>query len=562
MSCPKWPSRLGRIVFTWRETRSATLVLLVGLAVFAAPTGVRGALQTQSIVTTQHQMPLNGRTLMYTARAGLLPIRDNEAGDIRAHIYFMAYMLDRAPSQPPRPLLFLWNGGPGMNSSLIHLLGFGPKRVKAGDVYPTSPPPSETEMVDNQETWLDWADLVFVDPVGTGYSRPTKPEYGVDFYQTPGDAEAVTEFVRLYTVRFDTWDQPLFIVGHSYGTTRAMWMADALVRRGIDLKGVALLSGGFQVGQDPLPPGFDTALTLPGMTASAFYHEKLAPELQRDLDATLKEAVAWVQNEYAPALAKRDLLSNEEREAVVQGLSRYTGLAVSTIDRNTLVVDQRDHFRVGLLPNTVLGRYDFRMRRPRRPGEVGYDIFTDPSFQPVLRLVQGTSPLLNRYMRNELQFESDLLYQGPLGGDYPRVLRSPGLREASRANHMFVRAQGPGTAPDPSPLPPPLRRAMDAKPALRVIVARGLYDAGSCFRHLYDIEHLEPNLARRVSFTCYGAGHDYSDKSVREEIKRDMREFVQQTLDGASALPSREWKVAHASAENGSPDIWVMNADC
>ncbi len=514
----------GTIAVDWRQLRATAVVLLVALATSGPIPAAQGA-ASEEIVMTEHQMVLGGRTLKYTARAGLLPIRDNETGDVHAHTFFVAYTLDRLPGQPPRPLMFIWNGGPGMNSSLIHLLGFGPKRVKTGDVYPTSPPLSETEMVDNQETWLDWADLVFVDPVGTGYSRPTKAEYASEFYQTAGDAEAVTEFIRVYRVRFDAWDAPLFIVGHSYGTTRAMAMSEILVRRGIDVKGIALLSGGFAVGQEPFPPGVETALALPGMTAAAFYHKKLAAELQRDLDAALKEAEAWALKEYAPAIAKADALGEPERDAVLRGLSRYSGLPVSALDRKTMVVD-RNQFRSQLLPNTAVGRYDARMTRPGTVGTEVMDVVRDPSFAPVLGLVQGTSPLLNRYLRTELQFKSDLLYQGPLGGGYP---------PAQMIMLRFVRDQG---TPDRQP---PLRRALEANPTLRVFVARGLYDSGSCFSHAYAVKHLHPSLARRVSMACYGAGHDfYSDKAVRQQIKGDMKKFVQQTLAGASSTTSPE----------------------
>ena len=499
-----------------RPIPAATLGLLAALALPAAPRGAQHAADPDQIVTTQHQVTVSGQTLKYSARAGLLPIHDNETGNVHARTFFVAYTMDRAAGQPPRPLTFVWNGGPGMNSSLIHLLGFGPKRVKTGDAYPTSPPLSETEMVDNDETWLDWTDLVFVDPVGTGYSRPTKAEYASEFYQTAGDAEAVTEFIRVYRLRFDAWDAPLFIVGHSYGTTRAMAMSEMLVRRGIDVRGVSLLSGGFSIGQAPLPPGFDTALAVPGMTAAAFFHSKLAPDLQRDLDATLKKAEAWAQNDYAPALARRDTLGDTERVAVLDGLSRYTGLAVSALDRGTLVVDG-NQFRAQLVPGMVLGRYDSRLSRAGTMGREVLDVVTDPSFAPVLGLVQGTSPLLNRYMRNQLQFKSDLLYQGPLGGGYP---------PAQMIMLRFVRDQA--SANDQ---PPPLRRALDANPALRVFVGRGLYDSGSCFTHAYHVKHLEPGVARRVTMACYGAGHDfYSDKSVRQQIKRDMASFVRRTL--------------------------------
>jgi carboxypeptidase C (cathepsin A) len=509
-----------------KAARILACALLGSLAIAAS---AQGGPEDDRIVASQHRITLGGQALQYTARAGLLPIRDNETGDIHAHIFFISYTVDRAKGQPPRPLTFVWNGGPGMNSSLIHLLGFGPKRIKTGDVYPTSPPLSETEMVDNQETWLDWTDLVFVDPVGTGYSRPAKAEYASEFYQTAGDAEAVTEFIRVFRVRFDAWDAPLYIVGHSYGTTRAMAMSEILVRRGIDVKGIALLSGGFSVGQDPPPPGFETALAVPGMTAAAFYHKKLAPELQRDLDATLKQAEVWAQHDYAPALAKGDALTEKEREATIRGLSRYTGLPVSAVDRTTLTVD-RDRFRSELLPNTVLGRYDSRMTRPGTIGREIMDVVTDPSFAPVLGLVQGTSALLNRYMRRDLQFESDLLYQGPLGGGYP---------PAQMVMLRFVRDQaGPG-ASDPS-RQPPLRRALDANPALRVFVARGLYDSGSCFTHAYNVGRLPANLAGRVSIACYGAGHDfYSDKEVRQQIKRDMMTFVQRTA-GRSGPTSQD----------------------
>jgi hypothetical protein len=161
-----------------------------------------------------------------------------------------------------------------------------------------------------------------------------------------------------------------------------------------------------------------------------------------------------------------------------------------------------------------------------RPGTIGreiMDVVTDPSFAPVLGLVQGTSALLNRYVRRDLQFKSDLLYQGPLGGGYP---------PAQMIMLRFVRDQAP-VGSDPT-RQPPLRRALDANTALRVFVARGLYDSGSCFTHAYNVKRLPANLADRVSMACYGAGHDfYSDKAVRQQIKRDMMAFVQRTLGGA-----------------------------
>jgi carboxypeptidase C (cathepsin A) len=345
--------------------------------------------------------------------------------------------------------------------------------------------------------------------------------------------------------------QPLFIVGHSYGTTRAMGVSDALERRGIHLSGVALLSGGIVVGQKPQSSELATALGVPGMTAAAFFHKKLSPELQRDLHTTLNRAEAWAQNDYAAALAKRGALSDKERDAVLSKLARFIGVDASAIDRQTLSVT-RDQYKTRLFgdQHRIFGNYDARMTRPWDPSEVGYDILNDPSFKPVVPLVQGTSFVLNHYIRSDLQFASDLIYQGPLGGGYPpdsEELRVRGL--GTGLNHRFNRgaggrgdgnAAGRGGSAGANQPPPPLRRAMDANPSLQVFIGRGLYDSGSCFPVAYTVSHLEPDLARRVTVGCYGAGHDmYSDKEVRIQIKRDMMAFIHRSLADATAGKSR-----------------------
>jgi carboxypeptidase C (cathepsin A) len=529
------------------HTRPPALAALVAAGLLAIamlwPQAIAAqASEADHIVTTHHQIALAGKPLRYTARAGLMPIRDNETGDLHARMFFISYTLDSAGPRTRRPLTFIWNGGPGMNSSLIHLLGFGPRRVKTGDAYPTSPPISETEMEDNPDTWLDQTDLVFVDPVGTGFGRPTKPEYANEFYEAQGDIESVAELIRLYRVRYDAMLAPLFIVGHSYGTTRAMGVADALARRGVALKGVALLSGGIAVGQDQLAPELTTALAVPGMTAAAFFHQRLTPDLQRDLQASLRQAEEWAQTKYAPALARRETLSDMEREAIRRELARYLGVTPTSIDAKTLSVT-RDQYKTLLFgeEHRMFGNYDARMTRPWNPAEVGYDILNDPSFKPVVPLVQGTSPILNHYLRSDLGFESDMIYQGPLGGGYPPdslEFRIRGL--GTGLNHRFRRGpggrggSGAADATAANQPPPPLRRAMDANPSLQVFVGRGLYDSGSCFPVAYTISHLQPALARRVTMGCYGAGHDmYSDKEVRVRMKRDITAFIQRTLTGA-----------------------------
>ena len=163
---------------------------------------------------------------------------------MHGRIFFIAYTVDR-PARLSAPAAHLsWNGGPGSSSSQVHLMGFGPRRLKTADAYPTQPFLTGSELADNQETWLDESDLVFVDPVGTGYSRPTKSEYASEFYNAQGDIESVAELIRVYRTRFNAFDAPLFLAGESYGVTRAMGVAEALERRRTAVAGVILISNG------------------------------------------------------------------------------------------------------------------------------------------------------------------------------------------------------------------------------------------------------------------------------------------------------------------------------
>jgi hypothetical protein len=249
-----------------------------------------------------------------------------------------------------------------------------------------------------------------------------------------------------------------------------------------------------------------------------------------------------VLKEYAPALARRDALRTSERDAVLRGLSRYTGLSMSVIDVKTLTIErgiERDQFRTQLVPDRILGMYDQRLSRTGESKTAGSaDVPNppmDPSLAPLFKLAQGTSILLNRYMRQELRFESDLLYQGALGGGYPST--------ATSLVRRFKWNRGAQTQPTVADSNPPLRQAMRANPAIRVFLLRGLYDSlgNGCARHLYIVNHLDPDIRRRVTVGCYDAGHDfYTDKPVRQKVKRDMMTFVRRTLAGESVDGSPE----------------------
>ncbi|MGH9385512.1 MAG: S10 family serine carboxypeptidase-like protein [Vicinamibacterales bacterium] len=491
----------------------------VAALVVATRTGISVSSQSEDrIVTTEHQAAVDGKTLRYTARAGRLPILDNETGEVHARMFFVAYAMARGASDPPRPLTFLWNGGPGSSSSLVHLIGFGPQRLG-----PSGP-------IANAGTWLDFTDLVFIDPVGTGYSRPTKAEYGAEFYQTRGDAESVAEFIRVYRNRFDAHDAPLFLAGESYGVTRAAGVADVLERRGMRLNGAILIGLALPLGE--LRPEQRSALNAPTYTAAAFANKKLAADLQGDLEATLRKAESWASTAYLSALARRDALTDVEREQVVTDLARFTGFDASLIDRKTLAIPM-PQFSEQLLraENRIVGRYNSRLTAPfDSEQQKMYDPTKDPS---LVNIIDDVAVL--RYMRSTLKYESDLKYQGPFGGGYPPPT-------AFRGDWMSVRwdrqpaAAAPGAAPTParestgtSAPEQPLRRALAANPSLRVMSSCGYYDlVCSYFANEWVAARLDPEIRSRVSVRNYGGPHAvYDDAAVRIAMKRDVAAFVQ-----------------------------------
>jgi carboxypeptidase C (cathepsin A) len=379
-------------------------------------------------------------------------------------------------------------------------------------------------MVDNEATWLAFADLVFVDPVGTGYSRPTRGEYGPEFYDTTGDVESIAEFIRVYQTRFDTWDQPVFLVGESYGARRAAAVALTLQRRSVAVAGVVLISGNLGIGA--LPDHLSAALLVLSYTSTALYHRKLADPLQQNPDRTMTQVEAWAKGEYASALQRLGSLTTTERSAIREQLSRFVGLPVEAIDPKTLTVAMPAFSEQLLRENgRVLGRYDSRLTRPRKSDERMFDPTEDASLAPLEGKMSGGSPAMNRYLRSVLGFESDLLYVGPFGGAWPPP-------ERFRGDWMSVRWNRSRPGPDE-----PLREAMATNPNLRAFEAAGIYDLVIPYLPpAYVIEHLEPELRQRFTVKAYVGGHSfYLDRASRLRFTRDARAFVEQTLAGQSA---------------------------
>ena len=307
-------------------------------------------------IVTHHEARVGGKVLHYTATTGTLPLKNTDTGEVEAHIFFIAYTLD-GQQGAQRPLTFSFNGGPGSASVWLHLGAIGPKRVKMqSDGMMPAPP---YQLVDNEYSWLDQTDLVFIDPVGTGYSRAIKRDQTRKFLGLKGDIESVGEFIRLYLGRYERWSSPLFMVGESYGTTRAAGLSGYLFEHGVAFNGVMLISSilNFQTTDFAVGNDLPYIIFLPTYADAAWYHKKLAPELQQDFPKLRAEVEQWAATGYAEALAKGDRLTPQERSAVAEKLARYTGLSKKYVEQHNLRIDE-GHFTKELMrdEDKIVGR--------------------------------------------------------------------------------------------------------------------------------------------------------------------------------------------------------------
>ncbi len=465
-------------------------------------------------IITKHELRLNGTALNYTATAGTLPIK-NQQGQIEANLFYVAYTLDGGADASKRPLTFAFNGGPGSASLWLELGCIGPKRVKMND--DGSLPPAPYQLIDNDQTWLDQTDLVFIDPVGTGFSRAASTELQRHFNGLQGDVESVGEFIRLYLSRNARWESPLFMAGESYGTTRAADLAGYLIERGIAFNGVALLSTVLNFETISFDRGNDLPymLYLPSYTATAFYHKKLAPELQKNFEATLKEAESWAVTGYAQALAKGDQLPSAEHQATVAKLARYTGLDPHYVDDSNLRVEIM-HFDRELLRdrNMMAGRLDSRLTGP-----APLSTSATPDFDPSLTDARPPyTAMFNQYVRSELGYKTDATYyvlgEGIQRWDY-----------GTQNENRYVDVSNS------------LRSALAKNPHMKVFVGCGYYDlATPYFASEYTFSHmgLNPELRNNITIQYYMAGHMlYLDVRSHKKLKSDIAQFIK------DALPSR-----------------------
>lgn len=476
-------------------------MLAVGMTAAEEPTKVQA-----EPVQTQHEIKLDGRTLKYTVTTGTIPI-NSTSREVEAHIFYMSYTLDGAASKSKRPLMYSFNGGPGSASVWLHLGALGPRRVQMPPTATIPVPPYQ--LVDNAATWLEFTDLVFIDPVGTGYSRAVKPELNKKFHSVKGDIDSVGEFIRMYQTRNERWSSPLFLVGESYGTTRAAGLAGSLIEKGIAFNGIVLVSSILNFQTTDFGKGNDLPyqLYLPGYAATAWYHKQLTPEHQADLRKTLDEVEGWANSEYMSILAKGDSLTDPERKAVANKLATYTGLDPQFLLNSRLRVGL-SAFRKELLRNEdkTVGRLDSRY--------TGHDASaaTDrPGFDPSMAAIRPIyTSMFNDYVRRELNYKTDMPYHilGEGVGAWDYGPSGTGYTDTSDS----------------------LRVAFEQNPGMKLFVASGYYDlATPYFATDYTLNHLgiDPALKKQIVVEKYESGHMmYVHEPSLMKLKSDVAKFV------------------------------------
>ncbi len=463
-------------------------------------------------VVTHHQVTVDGKLLKYTATAGRLPIKRDD-GKIEAEMFFVAYTLD-GEDPTRRPLTFAFNGGPGSASVWLHMGALGPKRVvlQPDGFMPAAPYRNE----DNQYTALDKTDLVLVDAIGTGFSRAATPELSKKFWGVKGDIQSFGEFIRLFLSRYDRWASPLYMLGESYGTTRAAGVSGYLAENGISFNGIMLLSTvlNFETLEFTKTNDLPYELILPSYTMIAAYHKKLPPDLTQDLNKTRQEVEQWASNDYALALAKGDALSAADRQKVIDQLARYTGLSKQVIDDANLRIDVRTFTHYLLIDQKVrVGRLDGRFTGPDPNGLMDTP-FYDPTSSAIL---PPYTSVFNNYVRTELGYKSDTPY---------RVFAFQEGSGFSRWDWGSAIEGFPDTATA-------LRQALVKNPYLKVLVMEGYYDLATPFYAAdYTFDHLDllPPYRKNISFATYDAGHMvYVNTQSLAKFKSDVAGFIDHT---------------------------------
>ena len=468
---------------------------------------------------SSHSIVMGEETIEYDAVVASTTLTGDN-GEPAAELFYTGYFRTNGAPSAARPLVFSYNGGPGSASFWLHMGIMGPRRVVTPEVGPQGPPPYPLE--DNAYTLLDIADIVMVDPIGTGFSHPLEGAEGADYWGIDEDARSLAQFVRRFLSEYDRWNSPRYLLGESYGTTRSAVLASHLQRANIDLNGIVLVSVVLQFNTIQFAPGDDLPyiVNLPSYAVTARYLDRLPGGSPDDLGAFMAEVEAWSLNDYATALLAGGTLDAETRSRVIEQMHRYTGLSHDFIDKSDLRVTA-PAFEAELLRDEgrIVGRLDARFTGPA--GDV---LGGRPSHDPQSSAISSAyNSAFNSYLRGELGYDGDREYVpsgatrnwnwGRLGG-----------------GGAFGRGGGtPNVAPD-------LARAMKRNPSLKVLLVNGIYDlATPYFAAVWTVDHmgLPPELRQNVEREDFAAGHMmYVEQSLLPQWKESVGGFITRTSGG------------------------------
>lgn len=458
---------------------------------------------------TKHQLTTTSGVLNYTATTGYMTIKD-EKDTVKANLFFIAYTKDGETDPSKRPILFSFNGGPGSASVWLHMGALGPKMVLMTEEGNTLPPPYK--YVDNPNTWLDKADIVFIDPMMTGFTRPAGKSVQGEFTGYENDLRFVGDFIRLYLTRYARWTSPKFIAGESYGTTRAAGLSGYLQDRyNLNVNGIILISAILDFGTVRTDRGNDVPfpLQLPTFAATAWYHKKLDSRYS-NLNSLLQEVQQFASGEYAAALMKGDKISDQEKNNIINKLHDYTGLSKEYLAQTNLRL-YVGRFNKELLRDQgkTVGRLDSRITGQdydNAGDEYDYDASLD------IAINGGYTAAINDYIKRDLKYDNDVPYEILTGRVRPWV--------NSQDKYLNVAET--------------LRGAMVKNPYLKVWICNGYYDMATPFYATdYVIHHmfLPKDLQKNISFTYYEAGHMmYIHKQSRLKLKKDYDQFMNNVL--------------------------------
>jgi carboxypeptidase C (cathepsin A) len=471
----------------------------------------------ENSVSTKHTVRIGGRNYAYTATAGTVLIRNTE-NQPQASVFYVAYTVDPGNGKSSsRPVTFLYNGGPGSSSLWLHMASFGPVRIETGSPSATAPPPYH--LIANDDSLLDKTDLVFIDAVGAGYSRPVGKATGKDFWGVDQDISAFARAIQRYVTKNQRWNSPKFLYGESYGTTRSAALVDALQDQGMAFNGVILMSSILNYairlpGYDELYIGY-----MPSYAATAWYHNKV-PNKPTDLPAFIKQVEAWARGPYTAALAKGSNLPAGELDSVAQQMAAYTGLSVEYIKSANLRVDL-GRFRKELLrgQRLTIGRFDSRF--------TGIDedaAGENPGYDPSSTGITGAFvSAFHDYLSRQLNYHTTLDYR-------------PSFQAIGRSWDWEHKVPGSSRKLPTAYVAGDLAHAIRTNPSLQVLSVNGYYDLATPFFNTeYDLAHmqLDPALRGNVGFAFYPSGHMiYLNTEALKQLKADLSHFYDRAASG------------------------------